>query len=72
LQIAHIFKTKTKLVPQSEWRGEGNKFSVRNPAEEGAVYEAEIETLGDDLEVMRREKEEEEEEEEEEDEDDDE
>jgi len=40
--------SRFKEVPQSDWRGAGDKFSVINPAEEGGVYEAELETLGDD------------------------
>jgi hypothetical protein len=40
-------KVNLKEQPESEWRGEGDKFSVLDSVE-NSVYEAELEMVGED------------------------
>jgi hypothetical protein len=37
------------LIPESQWRGAGNKFSAQDAWGNGEVYEAELETIGDNI-----------------------
>jgi hypothetical protein len=45
-------KVNLKEIPESEWRGTGNKFSVPDFKEE-SVYEAELELFGDNPEDLK-------------------
>ena len=42
----------TKEVPESEWRGSGNKFWVQDPSGTGEMYEAELVTVGDNIDEL--------------------
>ena len=48
-------QTRTTEVPQSEWRGDGDKFSVKDPSPGGEIYEAELEMIGENPDVLAEE-----------------